>query len=66
MEETETNTIATAFRMLDRFGDAAPHQVGLRIVELRERGEMEAAAYWLRVHRLVAELLEDGPKRSRQ
>ncbi len=48
----------SARNMVERYGDGALREVGLRIQELQEHGQSEARHYWLRVEKAVEALLE--------
>jgi hypothetical protein len=56
VKEIKPHILETAQRMLDRFGDEASREVELRAFELRECGEMTAAAFWQKVHDALLEL----------
>ena len=46
--------------MLERFGDAALHEIDLRIRELQQRGEKNAAVLWQDVRKAVQDLYGEG------
>jgi hypothetical protein len=51
--------------MVERYGDSALHQVDLRIHELQQHGEEEAAALWRDIRDVVRGLTGNGVDRSR-
>ena len=49
MQDEDDKALTAARRMTARFGHSAGEEVSLRIAELRESGELEAAEFWERV-----------------
>ena len=47
---------SSAELMIERYGGTADGQVDLRIRELRERGQEEAAKLWVEIGKVVKEL----------
>jgi phage-related protein len=47
----------SARKMMERYGDDALRQVGLRIQELESHGQPEARRYWLEIEKAVKALL---------
>jgi hypothetical protein len=60
MEKTKPHIARAAQRMLERFGDAALHEIDLRIRELQQRGEKNAAGLWQDVRKAVQDLYGEG------
>lgn len=56
MGEIEPDVLAAAHLMRERFGEDAPSEIELRIIELREQGEGQAASFWQQVHDAVDKL----------
>ena len=55
----------SAQNMIERYGDDALRQVGLRLQELEQNSQPEAHRYWLRIEKAVRTLLatkESGRK----
>lgn len=65
VKEIKYHILETAQRMLDRFGDEALREAELRATELRECGEMTAAAFWQEVHDALLELRNGGADRTK-
>lgn len=59
LEDMETEILATANRMLERFDKDALRQVERRIKELRDQGEIDVAAFWADVQKALLGL-RDG------
>lgn len=49
MKHNDTDILETTHRMIERFGVGALREIELRIRELKEHGETEAAEFWLKV-----------------
>jgi len=56
VKKTESQILATAHRMRERFADGALREVELRILELKEHSEIEAATFWREVREVLIEL----------
>jgi hypothetical protein len=48
-----------AKNLLERYGDRAAEQAEIRVRELGEEGEEEAAAFWMHVKRATESLIAD-------
>ena len=51
--------------MLKRFGADAVREVEIRITELKEHGEIDAEAFWRRVHEALLQLDRDGADQTK-
>jgi hypothetical protein len=50
---------ASAVKFIERFGDAAPHEAGIRASELRQIGDLQGFARWQLIERDTKAVLKN-------
>ena len=60
--EKETRISIAAENFVERFGDDAPTEALKRAEELRQAGNADSAATWMRIYDVVKVLVERGGK----
>jgi len=65
VEKHKSDIFAAAHLMHGRFGERALAEVRLRIAELTDHGEHQAASFWQEVEQAIAALQDKGSRGPR-